>query len=539
MKIPFVGPTYTSRSRDVNYQICRNFYLESDPSGKNLIALYPTPGLNVAASVDTGPCRGNGIIFQGFAYFVLNNMLYRFDGASLTAIGTLNTISGRVQMAENGDQLVVVDESDGWIYDGSTFSQISDGDFPDCSHVRFMDSYFIVNKINSRDFYISALNDGTSWAALDFASASRSPDNLVAIEVAYRELWLFKRDTTEVWYNSGATDFPFAPIQNGFIEWGCAAAHSPAKLDNNLVWLANTTSGGPVVVMTSGYSPQVISTSAMNTEFTGYATISDAFSQVYRKAGHEFYELTFPTANKTWLFDSLTRQWFEMTSGNDCHRTTGVVYINNKHYAGDRQTGNIYEVDFETYNEILVTPATASLTRSGGTVTATVTGHAFTAADRVTIKGANQSEYNGTFDIKNVTANTFDYLISGTPTTPATGSIMASLEKPIIRTRSSPHIHKGQKRLTHHKLQIDFEMGVGVTYGQGQDPTASLRWSDDGGFTYGNTHTVSLGKIGQYGARAVWYRLGSSFDRVYELTVSDPVKVVVIGAELTMTENDS
>ena len=67
--------------------------------------------------------------------------------------------------------------------------------------------------------------------------------------------------------------------------------------------------------------------------------------------------------------------------------------------------------------------AVQTLTRSGSTATATIAGHAHNEHDVVTIAGANETEFNGTYRIFNVTADTFDYEITGTPATPATGSV--------------------------------------------------------------------------------------------------------------------
>lgn len=66
-----------------------------------------------------------------------------------------------------------------------------------------------------------------------------------------------------------------------------------------------------------------------------------------------------------------------------------------------------------------------SLTRSGSIATATRAGHGFQNGDCVLISGADQAEYNGEFYVSNVTANTFDFTVSGTPATPATGTITA------------------------------------------------------------------------------------------------------------------
>jgi hypothetical protein len=62
-----------------------------------------------------------------------------------------------------------------------------------------------------------------------------------------------------------------------------------------------------------------------------------------------------------------------------------------------------------------------------------------------------------------------------------------------------------------------------------------LRWSDDGGHTWSNEHWRHIGKIGEYGRRVIWRRLGMTVklrDRVYEVSGTDEVKIAIIGAHL-------
>jgi hypothetical protein len=66
----------------------------------------------------------------------------------------------------------------------------------------------------------------------------------------------------------------------------------------------------------------------------------------------------------------------------------------------------------------------------------------------------------------------------------------------------------------------------------GNTPQAMLRWSNDGGSTWSNEHWVSIGKIGKYKNRAIWRRLGFARDRVFEVSVSDPVRTVIVSANL-------
>jgi hypothetical protein len=87
-------------------------------------------------------------------------------------------------------------------------------------------------------------------------------------------------------------------------------------------------------------------------------------------------------------------------------------------------------------------------------------------------------------------------------------------------------------------LEIMFEAGVGLPKGQGNDPQAMLRYSNDGGKTWSNEYWKSIGKMGEYSHRTRWFRLGSARieERVFELVVSDPIKLVIADALLNPEE---
>jgi hypothetical protein len=104
--------------------------------------------------------------------------------------------------------------------------------------------------------------------------------------------------------------------------------------------------------------------------------------------------------------------------------------------------------------------------------------------------------------------------------------------QPIRRIRRAPHITSDLQRQYFHELQIQFQPGVGLSTGQGDDPQAMLRWSNDGGSTWSNEYWTSIGKQGKYLNRAIWRRLGFSRDKVFEVSISDPVKAVIISANL-------
>lgn len=104
---------------------------------------------------------------------------------------------------------------------------------------------------------------------------------------------------------------------------------------------------------------------------------------------------------------------------------------------------------------------------------------------------------------------------------------------PLPAIRAAAHIAGPDYTwIIHNRLQVDMETGVGLNNGQGRVPEVLLDWSNDGGHTWSNQLSASMGKMGKYGARVRWNRLGRAKDRVYRLTITDPVKRVILGAAL-------
>jgi hypothetical protein len=379
--------------------------------------------------------------------------------------------TGPVTFADNGTQIFIAANPLGYIYNEVTnvFAKITDPDFTGAGTVCYLDGYFVYNEPNSQKIWITQLLDGTSVDPLDFASAEGSPDGVVALNTIHRELWVFGTDTTEVWYDSGATDFPLIPIQGAFNETGCLAPYSVAKLDNSLFWLGNDPRGFGVVFRSNGYAAQRVSTHAVEYAIQNYGSISDAVAYTYQQEGHAFYVISFPSANATWVYDVATGSWHERASlvnGEFArHRSNCQCNFQSTTLVGDYVNGNIYKFDLDVYAD------------------------------------------------------------NNAP------------QKWLRSWRALPSGQNNLKRTAQHSLQLEIESGVGLNLGQGDDPQIMLRWSDDGGHTWSNEHWKSMGKIGEYGYRNIWRRLGMTQklrDRVYEISGTDPVKVAIMGAELIL-----
>lgn len=355
MKTPILGSSYVARSVNAADSRMVNLFPEVVPDGgKEPAFLQRAPGLRKLATVGTGPIRG---LWQHQAnlYAVSGGFFYKIDSNyTVTQLGAVAG-TGPVSMSDNGTQIFIAANPQGYIYNTNTnaFGQITDPDFPGAVTVGYLDGYFVFNQPNSQSIWITALLDGTSIDPLDFASAEGSPDGVVGLIVDHREVWVFGVNSVEVWYNSGAADFPLQRIQGAFNEIGCAAPYSIAKMDNGVFWLGKDARGQGIVFRANGYTGQRISTHAVEWQIQQYADFSDAIAYTYQQDGHSFYVLIFPSANTTWVYDAATQAWHEragwVNGAWTRHRSNCQAFYNNDVVVGDFENGNIYAFDSDVY----------------------------------------------------------------------------------------------------------------------------------------------------------------------------------------------
>lgn len=561
MQINFLGGSYKSRSTVVNRQELVNWFLDyygPKEDAKTLKALIPTPGLKYMQqfAVDGG-CRGMYTTSSGRLFVVYGNKLIEVkSNGTYVESGELLTTVGMVSMSDNGEDvasgrgLIIVDGTYGYIFNlmSSDFNQITDPAFVPCTHVVFLDGYFIINEKNSGRIWVSNIYNGLIWGnvslttssatnitvaegtltltvgtglsftdittvivantyatligvpnaynattgeltlyvnevrgegtysswivqgyigSLSYATAESSPDNIVALHSIHGELWIVGDQSTEVWYNSGAADFPFARIHGAISNNGTVAPYSVQNNGSNLFWLGSSAQGYGQIWSSNGYQPKKISTPSIDYMVEQLSTIEDAVGWCYTAEGHNFYCLSFIAGNKTLCYDLTTDEWHEraywnpLTSSFEAHRVICAAFAHGRNYVGDRSYPRIYELSLDTYTD------------------------------------------NGEI---------------------------------VRRVRTGPHIHQDRCRLFHKEFEIDIERGIGLDGDvQGSEPMAMLQWSDDGGFTFSNETWRSFGRLGEYKRRMVWHRLGMSRDRVYRLTVTDPAKCILVDARIDIS----
>jgi hypothetical protein len=357
MKTPLLGAAYVARSVNAADNRMVNLFPEVIPEGgKERGWLQRTPGLRRVLTAGTGPIRGLWS-FGEYAYAVSGTKLYRITTAGVaTEVGDI-TGTGPVSMADNGTQLFVAANPDGFIYNASNgvFAQVTDPDFPGAKVVGYLDGYFVFIEPNSQRVWVTDLLDGQAVDPLDFASAEGSPDGLVSMIVDHREVWLFGAESTEVWVNSGNADFPLERINGAFNEVGCAATYSVAKADNSVFWLGADDRGRGIVYRANGYTAVRVSTHAVEWQIQTYGDISGAIGYTYQQDGHTFYVLTFPSSGVTWAFDVGTNAWHERrgfyNGSFTRHRAASQTAFNSEVWVGDYEDGRIYAFDLNVYED--------------------------------------------------------------------------------------------------------------------------------------------------------------------------------------------
>ena len=204
MKTPILGSSYVVRSVNAADNRMVNLFPEIIPEGgKEPAFLNRAPGLKFLNTIGTGPIRGLWAFSpqDGVGFVVSGTRLYKISNAyEYVLIGTVSG-TGPVSMADNGTQLFVAANPLGYIYNANTdvFQQITDPDFPGAGTVGYIDGYFTFNEPGTQKIWVTQLRDGLSVDPLEFASAEGNPDNVPAVFVDHRGVWVSGNNSTEVW----------------------------------------------------------------------------------------------------------------------------------------------------------------------------------------------------------------------------------------------------------------------------------------------------------------------------------------------------
>lgn len=383
----------------------------------------------------------------------------------------------------------------------------TDGAFTGGGIVDVNDNYFIYTQPNTQQFAVSDVLSPITQG-LSFASKFTSPDNLVSLIANNGQLFLLGEKSTEVWNDQGTTPVAYQRVPGTSTQQGIIAPFSVARVGNSFAYVSQNIRGLNQVVLMNGYVPQRISTHAVENSLLDQYT-ADAIAYTYQLEGHEVYVVSFPSIDLTWAYDFTTQLWHKWLWVDNFdefhrHRSNCAAVFQNLVVVGDWENGNLYQLDQNNYTDN---------------------------------------------------------------------------NRTIRRLRRAPHITSDLQRQYFDELQLQFQPGVGIqgfsrdrnTYlgdpyiigptevltigyqdifvvgNSGQisvrdvlyNPKAMLRWSNDGGSTWSKEYWQDIGQQGKYKNRAIWRRLGMARDRIFEVVVSDPVKAVIVSANLKASSGDN
>jgi hypothetical protein len=393
---------------------------------------------------------------------------------------------------------------------GINFSVLpsSDGAFSGANTVDVIDNYIVYNNPTTQEWgstdLLSPISPNTSYSLKDGA-----PDDLVALIVDHREVYLMGEISSEVWTDVGTVPFPFQRIPGTSTQHGIAAPFSLYRLGNSFAYVSRNNRGQSQIMQMQGYIPQRISTHAVENTLANQ-NVDDALAWTYQLEGHEVYVVTFPSLNLTWAYDSTTQLWhkwlytnndneYQRHRGNCCATFQGLVII------GDYENGKLYQLDKTNYTD-----------------------------DGQNVRRLRRAPHL----VTEFQRQYFDELqIQFQPGVGTTG--LSSVLQAI--NLQSPYIITDTGTLTIGALEIvnlgefnTINVLTPTTF-----PQAMLRWSNDGGSTWSNEHWTGVGQTGKYRNRAIWRRLGTARDRIFEVVVTDPVNFVIISANLKVQGADN
>ncbi len=322
-------------------------------------ALHGTPGhTQFATSGRSDPLdiwAKNGRMFAADrrqAYEVQPN-------GTMTVLGAVAGDDSPARFDTNGElasQVFINTGGNGYVYDLGTgvFATVTDPEFPTGARgAQYVDGYFIVSKDGTLLFAVSDLFQGLSWSAFDQGRKSSTSDRLQAHLVVGTLLWLMGEWTTEIWYNSGDTSFPYTPIDNVIIDVGLAAKSSLYNIAG-LCCLGQTKDGGVSVYEAVGYDLQPWSTPEVDDQLSKIlengGRVDDAIGWGYQVGQESYYVLYLPAADLTLVGNRRTKLWhrwslYDAVNGVDM-AAVGRSHANvwGKHYVSDRRTGLIHEM---------------------------------------------------------------------------------------------------------------------------------------------------------------------------------------------------
>lgn len=305
------------------------------------------PSLTEFATIGSSPVIGLTFFDDQLFAVAENRQMYAISSEGIVTNVADAALEGtaRPVFANDGTYLAIAGGGAPKRWDGGTATEDMPGSPVDCTHVIYLDGYWINFLLDDQELRFAGPTSvlRATWNSSDFFQAEGLPDNIQAIAVLNRELYAFGSDSTETFFNYGDSSNPFK--RTFFIDRGLGAKYSLVQADNTLWYLDSDRR----FVQLQGRNPVTIST-PYDRIIRGYSTVSDCWGTVIERDSHYLIVWTFPTVEKTVVFDYKNQYWSEWDTFIDgvASRMTmhSAVHAKgwNKFFVGDPSDGTIWEL---------------------------------------------------------------------------------------------------------------------------------------------------------------------------------------------------
>lgn len=464
--VQVTGPSYQSRSKPLSSQVTQNWYPQFNELGKDQFVSMPFPGLKLlgnASGIDRGFHRMAEILYQ-----VKGTSVYEIDKLGNHTLRGVIPGTGRAIIRDDGINMYIVADLKVWKYttDTNAVTEVTNPNITGAKSVDFFNNQFIYTK--DKFSTVSDVGNGASASGLNIIGEETLPDDLMRDYVFDEVIYRCGVRSIVGWYNSGVGAPPIDKLQGRIFTIGLAAINSIAKTDQAFYWLGDDF----VIYRASSGREERISTDAISNEIQKYSRVDDAIGNTFTFEGQNFYSITFPSGNKTFVMsESLgVNGWFELSSGvnsplqSAAYQGTSIISAYGKNFVADVDNGNVYELDLNTFT-------------------------------------------NNSGPLQRIRT-----------TQSASGDLLGA---------------KG-KRIQMSCLKLIMETGVGVISGQGDNPRIMIEYSDDGGRTWRAGSWPRVGRLGEFALQVEFFDLGSFYDRIFRISTTDPVNYTIYSATIDL-----
>lgn len=289
-----------------------NCYLEKTTTGT---AVVKRAGAALNTQLPAGTAQGM-LTCSLLPYAIINDTLYRLsDGASFPIPGV--TITGQTYncLSDSPVNTTLLKSSNGlWIFNGVTVTKVTDANYPPTTLwgiVELDGTYYVMN--NGGDLQGSALNDPTTWPALNFIRSDGAFQGGTGIIRHLNYLVALYQKGTQFYYDAGNSPMPIAPVLSASWTVGCWNSRPAIETYDRTYFLGHSSSAGRAVYMIDGMSMGEISTPYIN-RILKNADLSHYYGFAVKVNGHNFVVFTFTDLNITLVYDTEVKEWFQWTS---------------------------------------------------------------------------------------------------------------------------------------------------------------------------------------------------------------------------------